>query len=402
MTYWQGWRSLLILILIAVPFRPSGVRAIDTSRDAFLNASMYNALIGDNDFLDKDSMSTSDIQNFLQSQNSYLAEYSQNGRSAAQIIYDAAHGQNEASGKLQDIDITTTTGTVSPKVLLVTLQKEESLISLTRADRDTNVESYNNRLNVAMGYGCPDSASCNPAYKGFTLQVENAAWQFRYNYEAAAKPQSWWNQYYPASDAQACKRQYYVGSTCSLSDGTGTYGVTLSNKATSSLYRYTPHVFNGNYNFWKLMNTYFSPGAANITVAAVVSNDTGTFAGATYKDAFKVSGSKMSDSLVFYNGSQVAGTGSTSWSLTITPDIGKKTYSIEYRDGLNQVTATKTGSIDRRTVGDIDGNGNVELPDLSLLGGSYGIGVPDGDWRDLNADGQVDILDLSLFANQWK
>lgn len=33
--------------------------------------------------------------------------------------------------------------------------------------------------------------------------------------------------------------------------------VTLSNYATAALYRYTPHVFNGNYNFWKFYTLWF-------------------------------------------------------------------------------------------------------------------------------------------------
>jgi hypothetical protein len=33
--------------------------------------------------------------------------------------------------------------------------------------------------------------------------------------------------------------------------------VLLTNNATAALYRYTPHVFNGNYNFWKYFNAWF-------------------------------------------------------------------------------------------------------------------------------------------------
>src|SRR5690606_12122624 len=33
--------------------------------------------------------------------------------------------------------------------------------------------------------------------------------------------------------------------------------VTIANSATAALYRYTPHVFNGNYNFWKFYSSWF-------------------------------------------------------------------------------------------------------------------------------------------------
>jgi hypothetical protein len=36
-----------------------------------------------------------------------------------------------------------------------------------------------------------------------------------------------------------------------------TQSVTLGNLATAALYRYTPHVFNGNYNFWKFYSLWF-------------------------------------------------------------------------------------------------------------------------------------------------
>ncbi|MFA6551820.1 MAG: hypothetical protein WCV41_04815, partial [Patescibacteria group bacterium] len=37
-----------------------------------------------------------------------------------------------------------------------------------------------------------------------------------------------------------------------------TVAVTPVNQATAGLYNYTPHVYNGNYNFWKLWNQYFT------------------------------------------------------------------------------------------------------------------------------------------------
>jgi hypothetical protein len=55
-----------------------------------------------------------------------------------------------------------------------------------------------------------------------------------------------------------------VGQTITIENTTGApYNapastlVTLANKATAALYRYTPHVFNGNYNFWKFFQNWF-------------------------------------------------------------------------------------------------------------------------------------------------
>lgn len=207
--------------------KPARVLAADFDR---------NNLISDGAFTNLDAMSTANIQSFLENKASFLKDYSENGRSASQIIADAAHGSGEASGSINGIDINTTTGTVNPQVILVTLQKEQSLITKTERDDEA--------LRKAMGYACPDGGSCNPNYAGFTKQVENAAWQLRYNYERA--------QGRGFSD-------YQVGQTMNFSNSGGypNMDVTFANRATASLYRYTPHTYNGNYNFWYYFDKWF-------------------------------------------------------------------------------------------------------------------------------------------------
>ncbi|MEK7184237.1 MAG: hypothetical protein AAB701_01820, partial [Patescibacteria group bacterium] len=204
---------------------------------ATASAASFNQsnLIEDADFTNVNSMNVSDVQQFLQAKGSFLATFSENGRSAAQIIVDAAHGFGDASGTINGISVNSSTGTVSPGVILVTLQKEQSLLTMTTQN--------NAALTTAMGYGCPDSGGCNPNYAGFTKQVENGAWQLRYNYERAQG-----NGF----------GDYQVGqSACFSNPSGGTDCVTYANRATASLYRYTPHVYNGNYNFWNMFtNTY--------------------------------------------------------------------------------------------------------------------------------------------------
>ena len=191
-------------------------------------------LIDDSHFIAINNLTIAEIQGFLSDQCGFLATYSENGRSAAQIIYDASHGFGDASGDWAGITINSSTGTVNPAVLLVTLQKEQSLITRTEAGQ--------NVLDTAMGYGCPDSGGCNPAYQGFTKQVENAAWQLRYNYERA--------QGHGFDD-------YQVGQSFAFNDYNGLHEGVFGNRATAALYRYTPHVYNGNYNFWNLFNQWF-------------------------------------------------------------------------------------------------------------------------------------------------
>ena len=235
--------------MLLASFWPSLTFAI--SRDDYVNGKIFNNIISDSDFLNINSMTASDIQSFLTAKGSYLAGYSEGGRTAAQIIYDAAHGANEASGTFNGITVNTTTGTVNPEVLLVTLQKEQSLI--TRSDNNSWA------MLASMGYACYPSVSgdsngngCADAYEGFTKQVENGAWQLRYNFERS----------------QGKGLDYQVGQTFTSSDG---YTVTFMNSATASLYRYTPYVFNGNYNFYNLFTSWFT---THVDTAA---NDTNHF-----------------------------------------------------------------------------------------------------------------------------
>ena len=76
-----------------------------------------------------------------------------NGQSAAQIIYNAAKQY-----------------TINPQVILVTLQKEQGLI--------TDNWPWTNEYTEAMGFNCPDTGACS-GYAGFYQQVTAAAKQFR-------------------------------------------------------------------------------------------------------------------------------------------------------------------------------------------------------------------------------
>jgi hypothetical protein len=201
-------------------------------------------LIGNDVFINTDAMSASGIQSFLNSKGGFLKDFSENGRSAAQIIYDAAHGYGDGTGTINGIALNSSTGTVSPQIILVTLQKEQGLITMPSRNDSS--------LTAAMGYGCPDGSSCNPSYAGFTKQVENGAWQLRYNYEAASKDDNWRTTYYGSQTFPS--KPGYVGQTVTL-DG---YTATFNNAATASLYRYTPHIYNGNYNFVNIYNSYFT------------------------------------------------------------------------------------------------------------------------------------------------
>ena len=170
-----------------------------------------------------------------------LKDYSQNGKSSAQIIKEAADANQ-----------------ISPRVLLVLLQKEQSLV--------TDEWPWSIQYRSATGYGCPDTAPCDAQYYGFTNQVNKAAWQFR---RYATNPGSY--RYRPFQNNYI---QYNPNTACG---GTNVY---IENYATAGLYNYTPYQPNasalsnlygtgdgcgayGNRNFWRLFRDWF--GVTHIT-----------------------------------------------------------------------------------------------------------------------------------------
>lgn len=210
-----------------------------------------NYIISDSEILDETTMELVDIQNFLNSKGSYLKNYSTTNhddisKTAAEIIYDASVNNYDCDDvalsdnpTLAERKLKCQPTSINPQFLLVLLQKEQGLIEKSAIEKQT-------QLDWATGYGCPDTGGCNERWKGFGKQVNSASLQF---YDYITSPELY---------------KYKMGETYeftnpynSINDEETTI-VTPANKATAALYNYTPHVYNGNYNFWKIWNRYFS------------------------------------------------------------------------------------------------------------------------------------------------
>lgn len=204
-----------------------------------------NYIINDVEILDNSAMNLQDIRQFLINKESFLANYSclnADGiiKTAAEIIYDAAINNYDCGGAILSASSTLAEKksqckpiAINPKFLLVLLQKEQGLIEDKAPEQS--------RLDWATGYGCPDGQICNPRWKGFGKQVNSAALQF---YDYMVHP-----DYYT----------YKANNTYTFANtGRDPLIVTPANQATAALYNYTPHVYNGNYNFYKLWLKYFT------------------------------------------------------------------------------------------------------------------------------------------------
>ncbi len=167
------------------------------------------------------------IQDYLDRVNSPLKNYIDNDRRASNWIWSASKGISSSKWNIKP--------NINPAVLLTFLEKEQSLLSMSNYDTQKDPE---NRIGFAMGYGCPDFADCDNQYKGLSNQLNWAAYQLEFNVWLSTSNQS---------------DIYKVGNTITTLDN---FDVFLSNNITASMYRYTPHVYFGNYNVWKIMTAY--------------------------------------------------------------------------------------------------------------------------------------------------
>lgn len=203
-----------------------------------------NYIISDVELENTGTMTAQDVQEFLWSHGSYLAQYKE---TIAGKDWSAAHIIADAGAKYS----------INPQFLLTLLQKEQSLVSDARPSQ--------NQLDWAMGFGVCDSCSKSDpqlqGLKGFSAQVYAAAEKIRANYLRDLQTQghtlSGWGP----------------GISKFTVDG---IMVTPFNRATAVLYTYNPYQGNtevagrsigANFNFWKLWQNFFAKLLPDGTIA---------------------------------------------------------------------------------------------------------------------------------------
>ena len=172
-----------------------------------------NTIISESAFTNSGSMDVAQIQAFLEAQGGGLRSY--RGPDHAGVTKTAAEMIADAASAWE----------VSPRVILVTLQKEQSLISVGSPSQYA--------LDWAMGCGKMDGSTLSN-YRGFGNQIWGGARALHRN-----------------------RSSWHAGISLNI-DGAAVYP---SNAATFTLYRYTPH-FHGNTSFWRLYWHYFGDPAA--------------------------------------------------------------------------------------------------------------------------------------------
>lgn len=186
--------------------------------------------------------------------------HSAGNKNAARIIYEVS----QSCG-------------VSPKVIIILLQREQSLV--------TDTWPWPIQYQKATGYACPDTASCQAQYSGFFNQVYNAARIYKV-YRAN-----------PLTFNHVAGRNNAVRWHPNVNCGSST--VFIESQATAGLYNYTPYRPNnaalsnlygtgdscsayGIRNFWRMFNDWFGATIGPPTYAwGLVSRSTYTDAGFT-------------------------------------------------------------------------------------------------------------------------
>ncbi len=272
--------AVLVSAVILASFAITSPARAQTPDPAF-NPSM---IVPDSAFTDVGTFGTAEgIQKFLEQKGSVLANTSTEFlaklkepdtltkvgledpqpnltrlRTAAELIYDAG-----------------TKFGLNPQILLVILQKEQSLVSGSFSSET----SLQRALDRAMGFGCPDYEGCGEIFLSFYRQIFGSfdSEGNRWLGASASLMKSFTTQVGgvrvgrgPGTDGagntfgRPIVRTSRVGDTITLDNTMGGYTgiserqtVTIGNFATAALYRYTPHVYNGNYNFWKFYSMWF-------------------------------------------------------------------------------------------------------------------------------------------------
>jgi hypothetical protein len=224
-------------------------------------------IITDQVFFNSTAMSEAQIQSFLTSRigactnsNCLSAKKLDTSSRAADAMCRAYQGAAQEPVSRIIAKVAQACG-INPQVLLVTLQKEQSLVTGSIAKGPSDA-----RLQRAMGYACPDSADggCDPSFAGVYNQLYKASWQFK-RYANPAGTSNFFTQYAPGANRNVL---YNPNAAC------GSKTVFIKNQATANLYYYTPYTPNaaalanlngsgdscsayGNRNFWVYFSDWF-------------------------------------------------------------------------------------------------------------------------------------------------
>jgi putative cell wall-binding protein len=265
-----GWLVALLVLatlgasLAALPGKAEAAptRAVAPTAASYTGANFDPGyIIDDVLFYDRFAMSAAEIQAFLDSKigtctngkclNVAVVPFESRpariSPDTGRLVCEAVQGGNlRVSELIYRVQVACS---ISAKVILATLHKEQGLVTKT-APSDW-------ALSHAMGWACPDSTGCNAAFAGLGIQIYMGTRQLM-TYKAGSF----------ARQPGTHNILYHPNTAC------GSKSVNVRNYATAALYNYTPYVPNaaalanlgrtgdscssyGNRNFWDYYYSWF-------------------------------------------------------------------------------------------------------------------------------------------------
>ncbi len=202
---------------------PADLEPVDSEKlDGPLARFDRNLLLDDALFTDAGALDAAAVQAFLEQtpygRRSFLADEQVDGVPFSQVLVETAAAYE-----------------INPVLLLVRLQVEHSLVSKSSRPADDVVD-------FALGCGCPDGTSCDPARAGMATQLDCGAATLRTHYDGSLDGSGAWRR------GNAKRTQDRIT-------------VTPGSHATASLYAYTPWVLEntgGNWLVWNVTRKYVS------------------------------------------------------------------------------------------------------------------------------------------------
>lgn len=314
--------------------------------------------------------------------------------------YDLYATSNSGGVYMYELQAPSPTPTSGPAIQIVANPSTSNVTVGTPFNVDVAVSETNGASTAFNAAQAIVSVSSNLSVTGIHNATSNAC-NFQYTKHPTTSDPSFAGAIY-GNSSTGCT--VYTMTLTPTSTGTGT--ITFSNdsiKAYADNSEILTGVQNGSYTINGITSPTPTSGLQQLTVTSPLQtyylNNTYTLAGT--KDA--------NTTTVYVNGSSSGVTYPTSTTWQVSESLAAlgenntpsdNTFTIYGSNGTNQ-TATQTIDVSRHTLGDINGDGTVDLTDASLFAADWGKTDPSTftyALSDMNDDGSIDLTDLSILA----
>jgi hypothetical protein len=245
-------RPVLLFLVALFALTPLGLVSAETRYADEPDGFTPNNLIDNGNFTRSESMSGDDINSFLQSKGSWLANYYIPEYSTVPYYCRNESGNNEVrTVSVRQVDPSNAPlygmraadliaaravrNGINPQVILVLIQRESSGITRSVPSSDRTREwplfyGFDETM-ATYGYSCAQAQQKASDFGGLGQQL--------------------------AYTPYGLSRLYTNANPCSVNRVIDGVAMTMANRATAALYCYTPHVYEGNHNFWYYFIKWF-------------------------------------------------------------------------------------------------------------------------------------------------